>query len=338
MRIEAFASKREGSSPYRAWEPLAELERRGHEVLVHREEDHLTAAARGFSTSLAQCDVVYISRYMTREAQRLARGLRDAGIAVVWDHDDDYISGALDGRDPNGKGQLSALRAMLGQIDVVTTTNERLAGLLREVGAGRVVAIPNQLTRRSAKGRRHRHRGTVVGWIAWADHQADWERLKLATVFERLLDAHADLRVESVGPIDLGLPHHRYHRIGPVPFDELPGAIAGFDVGIAPLAGRVENLGRSDIKLKEYAIAGVPWLASPLGPYADHGEQQGGRLVADGDWYEQLDALLSDAKLRKQLAKQGRRWAREQTIAKHADAWEAAFSEAIELARTRRGG
>jgi glycosyltransferase involved in cell wall biosynthesis len=337
MRIEAFASNREGSSPYRAWEPLAELERRGHTVLVHRKEEDLVAASRGFSRSLGSCDVVYISRYMTSEAQRLARALMDAGVAVVWDHDDDYISAARASRDPRAKAHLASMRAMLERADVVTTTNERLAGLLREAGGREVVAIPNRLTRASAKGRRRRHRGIVVGWIAWRDHQDDWDRLKLAPVFERLLDAHPELRIESVGPIDLGLRRERYHQIGAMPYERLPDAIAGFDVGIAPLADRVENLGRSDIKLKEYAIAGVPWLASALGPYVGLGEQQGGRLVADGRWYEELDALVSDARLRRRLGKQARRWAKRETLAKNADAWEAAFAAAIEHAAARRG-
>ena len=118
-----------------------------------------------------------------------------------------------------------------------------------------------------------------------------------------LLDIHEDLRVESVGPIDLRLPTERYSLTEALPFDQLPGRIAGFDIAIAPLVDKIGNDTRSDIKLKEYAIAGVPWLASPLGPYREHGEEHGGRLVADDDWFDALDELICDGKLRKKLAK-----------------------------------
>ena len=99
---------------------------------------------------------------------------------------------------------------------------------------------------------------------------------------------------------------------------------------------KIGNDTRSDIKLKEYAIAGVPWLASPLGPYVGHGEEHGGQLVADDDWFEALDEIISNGKLRKKLAKQGMKWAREQTLERNIDIWEDALLEAIELAEERR--
>ena len=97
-------------------------------------------------------------------------------------------------------------------------------------------------------------------------------------------------------------------------FDQLPQAIAGFDVAIAPLIDKPGNDTRSDIKLKEYAIAGVPWLASPYGPYVDYGEEQGGWLVEDDQWSDALNALISDGKTRKKLAKRGQKWAKDQTL------------------------
>ena len=93
------------------------------------------------------------------------------------------------------------------------------------------------------------------------------------------------------------------------------------------------NQARSDIKLKEYAAAGVPWLASPIGPYADLGEQQGGRLVADGDWLHAIDALMGDAEARRLLSQRGLRWAAGETIEAHVDVWERTFEDAIAQVR-----
>src|SRR5207249_1565318 len=76
-------------------------------------------------------------------------------------------------------------------------------------------------------------------------------------------------------------------------FLELPHRIGSFDIGLAPLADLPGNRARSDIKVKEYAASGVPWLASPVGPYVQLGEEQGGRLVPDDLWFEALDRLVS---------------------------------------------
>jgi glycosyltransferase involved in cell wall biosynthesis len=121
-----------------------------------------------------------------------------------------------------------------------------------------------------------------------------------------------------------------------VPYEELPRLIAGFDIGLAPLVDRFANHSRSNVKLKEYAIAGVPWLASPIGPYEHHGEHEGGRLVDDDQWYEEISRLAMDKRARRKLAKRGVKWAQSQTLANNVNAWRAAFDAAIEIAGERR--
>lgn len=171
-----------------------------------------------------------------------------------------------------------------------------------------------------------------IGWIAGAEHQRDVERLKLRERFEGVLARHDNVLFASVG-VNLGLPRDRYEHVASVAYGDLPQAIATFDVAIAPLADTPFNRGRSNIKLKEYAAAGVPWLASPIGPYAGLGEEQGGRLVPDDGWERALDELASDRGLRVRLGRQGLRWAREQTIDQHAQRWEQTFADAIADAR-----
>ena len=82
----------------------------------------------------------------------------------------------------------------------------------------------------------------------------------------------------------------------------------------------------------------MPWLASPIGPYAGMGEQQGGRLVADGDWFQAIDALMSDAEARRLLSQRGLRWAAGETIEAHVDVWERTFEDAIAQARSAARG
>ena len=151
-------------------------------------------------------------------------------------------------------------------------------------------------------------------------------------VLQRLLDERDDVNVVSLG-LRLGLRSERYLHTDGVPLRMLTRQLAIFDIGIAPLSDILFNRCRSDVKLKEYAAAGLPWLASPIGPYAGHGEKQGGRLVADDRWHEELVRLIEKEKDRRKLAKRGMKWVAEQTLTRRAGEWEDAFGAAIERAR-----
>jgi glycosyltransferase involved in cell wall biosynthesis len=331
VRIAVFANEQEMSSYYRAFEPVHALGDRGHEALINGRDG--TAAPE-----MLDFDVALISRYQGMGAQKLAEQLRRAGLAIVWGHDDAVERDPnLNPRALNVQRRKAEIRAMLALADVVVTTSESLAETYREMGARSVHVIENHLGDHYADLHRPPHDGLVLGWAAWIDHQADWKQLGLHATVSRLLDAHPQLRVESVGLIDLGLPSERYTRTDAVPFEQLGRQLVRFDIGIAPIVENPFNRARSNIKVKEYAAAGVPWLASPIGPYAELGEKQGGRLVPDDRWYEALHELISSGRLRRKLAKRGRRWAEEEMLARHAGEWEAAFTEAIERGRTRRG-
>ena len=325
MNIAAFVWGGHPSSNYRAIHPLTELARRGHLIATFTEEEELTPSDADLDVILEDFDVAYIGRYIQPEAVQLARRLAAGGMGVVWDNDDDVVR-------PERRAGFDGMAEV---VDVITTTNEALAERYREYGARTVMPIPNFLTRASLMAQRSKHDGVVLGYAGWIDHQDDWDALGLQSIVEDLLEVHPDLRVESVGPIDLRLPGDRYRSHGALSFEQLPQAIAGFDVAIAPLIGKPGNDKRSDIKLKEYAIAGVAWLASPYGPYVGYGEEQGGWLVEDEQWFDALNAILSDGKARKKLAKRGQKWAKDQTLERNAPLWVEAFEEAMASAEER---
>src|SRR5205807_2938300 len=133
-------------------------------------------------------------------------------------------------------------------------------------------------------------------------------RLGIADALRQVVAEHENVRVECIG-VNLRLKE-RYRHLASVPFRELPSRIGGFDIGIAPLADIPANRARSDIKLKEYAASGVPWLASPVSPYVRLGENQGGRLVTDDAWFEALDYMVTHRFKRARLARKANAWAK----------------------------
>ncbi len=333
MRIAVIARAQDMSSYYRAYEPVEALGRRGHGSVI-------TTGDGAPAAGTFECDVALISRWIGKGTEQLVRQLRRAGVAVVWQIDDAAEQSTFVRRTPQRTREMTMqVLAMLRLADVVITTTEPLRAHYSTRTSTPIHVVDNYLGRQfSGPVARDPKPGLVIGWAAWMDHQADWRVLGLQKTVTRLLDQHPGLHVESLGPIDLRLPPARYTRTPPVKFEYLARRLARFDIGIAPIANTRFNAGRSSIKAKEYAALGIPWLASPIGPYVGLGENQGGRLVADDRWFEELDALVRDDEGRRTLAKRGRTWANTQMIERNTGPWEEAFHHAIERARHRRSG
>jgi glycosyltransferase involved in cell wall biosynthesis len=321
------------NSIYRSIAPLSVLTARGHQT---RRLD--TTQERGWDEALRWCDVLHIHRVCDARILSCVKTARAHGAATVWDDDDDVTripkrteayrnAGGL-----NGARRLAMRSRLFGAVDLVTTTNERLAGIFRDGGAPEVQVVDNYVWDEML-GNRAARAGISVGWVAGGEHALDLERIPVRAALQQLLEQHPRLHVTAIG-VDLRLRSERYRHIPVVQFPQLLSALSSFDIGIAPLSPDLHiNHMRSSIKLKEYAAVGVPWLASPIGPYAGMGEREGGRLVPDDRWYEELDALIRNDRARRKLAKRAAKWGKQQFLSANAAHWERAFAHAIERAR-----
>lgn len=334
LRIAARYADGTANAYYRVMLPLRELERRGHRVLwpAHHPEDELLSGTPGF-------DVFLMHHYFREEELALVERLGRQGVAVVWDKDDDIS--ATPRRAPAYKdygGRRGVRRGFERSIEIastaslMTTPSEHLAGLYRDAGAEHVEVIENHVAPEHVDGTRPRHQGVVIGITAAGEHGEDFKRLKIDQMLQRLLKAHEGVRVVTIGwGHDLPASRHVHHPY--LPIEQLIAAEREFDIGLAPLAESAFNRARSNVKLKEYAAAGAMWLASPVGPYRGMGEEQGGVLVGDDDWYATLERLVVDYRQRVELAQRARAWVRRQSSDVAARQWETAFARAVERAR-----
>lgn len=335
MHIVALALEPTVGAAYRAELPMRALGDAGHRAEFHLWDQRTEPPP--FET-LRRADVVHMWRLFRGPARQLARALREAGVAVVFDNDDDMT------RAPKGSPAYrelkaareqvaSELSAMLKLSDLVTTTGRELAGRLRRLG-GDVRVVENYVETGFVRARRPGGDGVTIGWVAGAEHRGDLKELRLRRTLEALLEQQPHASLVTVG-VDAGVRSDRYTHIEDVPFPELPDTIARFDLAIAPIADVSFNRVRSNIKVKEYAAGTVPWLASPIGPYRGLGNEQGGRLVPDHGWMEALADLVSDADAREALAERAAAWGRTQTVVRNVGEWEAVFAEAAERAGRR---
>lgn len=286
---------------------------------------------------LLEVDVILAYRMLYDDAPAVRKAV-EHGTALVWDTDDDLGSMPKDSFTFKSLGARALRRVVAARAryartaDVVTTTNERLAGKCAEVGARRTTVIPNYLRPGSVMPVDRRDReNVVIGWIAAAEHKGETRRIPIVRALRQLLDERPHVRVETAG-IRLPLPESRYRWFSWVMIDRIAPLFARWDIGIAPLSDIPFNRSRSDVKLKEYASSGLPWLASPIGPYADKTENEGGWLVPDDEWYDALVELVDEQEARLELGRFAARWAASQVVIEPENArrWEAACLRAIE--------
>ena len=331
MRLGAVAQ--DGANGYyRLLLPLMAMRERGHDI-VHVVQEYKRVID---IAPLAGCDLVHLHRpALLYDDGDVVTRLLERGIAVGFDEDDNVIDmppglEELTGQEwlDRSRRNFELLLEHVCRVDLVTTPSDHLADRFEEAGATNVHVVENYLPGAFSRVQPQGHDGIVIGWHAGREHLVDAEQVGVVPMLERVLDAHPEARVETIN-IDLRMEHERYSCEEAMPIDRLTARLADFDVGLVPLADIPFNQGRSNVKAREYAAAGVAWLASPVGSYAELGRDQGGWLVEDDKWFEAIDALIRARRERSRQAKRAKAWAKDQTIWNMAGVWEQLFRDAV---------
>lgn len=152
----------------------------------------------------------------------------------------------------------------------------------------------------------------IIGWGGSAQHAESWQQKKLLKALTRVLSEHPDWQFRLIGqaipPILQTFPEGLVAQWSDwQPYDQWAKTVSEFTIGIAPLHGSYDRY-RSNLKLVEYGLARVPWVASFLDPYSRN-PVKGGVLVKETDWYQTLSMLVEDGPARLKLATAGRLWA-----------------------------
>lgn len=304
-------------------------------------------------------DVVVIQRPMPRRLLQAIDGFRADGVAVVVELDDDITS--LSRRhvlwpsiqpsvSPESNWQIQAEACR--RADLITVSTPALAQRL--AGHGRVVVVPNHVPASYLAVERLDHDGVWVGWTgAVATHPDDlpvtvgsgrgvWRAVE-STGAEFVVVGSRDGRPAVPGVLPR-LPGVREQmrltvepwEVGFVPLPWYPVAMAQLDVGIVPLEPSTFNEAKSYLKGLEFAALGVPFVASPTGPYRELARHAGVLAGKPREWEREVRRLIESPGLRAELAGRGRGWAATQTIEGNAHRWWEAWEAARDVAAKRR--
>jgi glycosyltransferase involved in cell wall biosynthesis/SAM-dependent methyltransferase len=265
----------------------------------------------------------------TQSARDLMTYCRERGIAIVFDVDDLIFEPECVGfvRVVNGFSAperaeylrgVEQYRKLLLAADYVTCPTRFLAERIEQLGS-RAAVIPNSLNRRQIEiAHRLRVREKTnsaavrVGYFSGSNtHQVDFEACEGALL--SLMERRSDFRFVAAGILDLGprWDHYqdRIERHPYMPYEKMLEVLASIDVNLAPLeVGNPYCEGKSQLKIFEAGLVGVPTIASPTASYREainHGADgflAGNRL----EWLDCLERLIVEPELRSRLGENAR--------------------------------
>jgi glycosyltransferase involved in cell wall biosynthesis len=215
--------------------------------------------------------------------------------------------------------------------DLVTVTTPALA---EQYGKhGRVRVVPNCIPESWLKIPRPDNPKPVVGWTGVVgthpgDLEAVGDGVKLAVetagaIFRSVGNDHPANVLGIAGQRDV---------VPWVDFSDYPHQTSLLDVGIVPLAETPFNEAKSWLKGLEYAALGIPFVASPTGPY--HAlNREGAGVLAHGPhrWREALISLLTNRKVADEYGQHGRDTASRWTVEGNSWRWLEAWDRAVKL-------
>ena len=259
-------------------------------------------------------DIVVLSRLFHEDgAIEFIEGVHENGGIVVFDTDDDLSE---DHRHIDGRGW--EFVNMIRYVDAVTVSTQHLARKVHEWVGRRAAVLPNHLHCKwfAEESLKHKKKfdNLTIGVIGTKTHYNDW--LYLEGVFERLSKKH-DVTILCAGFQPDYLEEYEY--LPPVPYAHYPRLMRQFDIVCCALdPDDMFNHAKSAIKALEAMcsartidgrVAGAVPVCTNM-PVYNHvvSHNNTGLLVNNDDWYEALDMLIQDSKIRRRLAYKGHRW------------------------------
>lgn len=300
-----------GCRYYRCELPGLQMHERGHTVCVTghvavADSGEIYAANATEATTEIEFDVVVMQRWMSSETVSYIRNARACGQIVINDVDDSFWDlppshPAYRQTDParNLDNNRTHYKRAIAVSDAITVSTTYLAELLDGLGPP-VHLLPNAIdpSRYDPQPVRDTTSPTF-GWVGALNYRSPGDVRLLSEVVGPFLRAHPEVRFVHVGtrtddpmPIAsvLGVDPT---RIGSRPFcqvSDLPRAMRGIEVALAPLEDTPFNRAKSWIKALESAAAGIPVIASDMPEYARLGV--GVLCGSDTQWMSALERSL----------------------------------------------
>lgn len=298
---------------------------------------HIVSGGMRLPSDWPQLDTIVGCRVAKPDPSKAWRAMKDQGIRLVLDLDDDYFH-----LDPANReacrvwdnATVQRLADNMALADVVTCCSEPLAEVLRDY-ADDVRVIPNGLPAQYL-GQVRDYNPEVLS-VGWAGSSSTVNELPEAVRALNRIAQYPRLGGVVVRLVGIGHEHAmsiglKGRRIGALGWVKDHGAylqaVSAFDAWLAPYRDIPFNRAKFATKFLEASILGIPLIASDIEPYRRvirHGEN--GFLVKHGhEWSKYLKRLVDDPELRQQIGMNARAEASGSILQAINRQWEAALT------------
>lgn len=352
MKVYVLPADAFGCGHYRLIWPADVLAKQGHDVVIMPpneksgflakvgERHDGTQELTGVQVP-ADADVIVIQRPAHPLQPQMIQMMRQNGIAVVVDMDDDMSTIhpnniAFNMYRTRSASELSWRWAEISCREATLVTSTTSALQRRYAPHGRGMILENYVPEACLE-----YEKPMTGFFGWAgttkSHPNDLQVTGHA-VRDLIDEGFSFTVVGSRSDVkDCLRLREEPEFTGGVPLNKWVGTMAlTYDVGMVPLAPTAFNQAKSSLKGKEHMATGIPFVYSPREAYRKLFQQSGCGLVAEKprDWYTQLKALMTDEVLWKEQSEAGKTYMRDQTYQKQAWRFLEAWTRAYEIQRT----
>ena len=351
MKIYVYPADVTGCGFFRLIWPVQALQKQGHDITIMWPNERGTFHAEMVGDTIRSvqypkdADVIVVQRVSHRHLASALKWIRNQGVAVVMDVDDDLSNihpsnPAWELMHPRTAGTgFSTEHSWNNTLEAArncTLTVVSSSALARKyVGSEGARVIHNYVPDHYLDI--PHEDSDLIGWGAVLFSHPD-DAPEASTAISRLV--RDGFRFRMVGGGEnlhqvFSIPESAVDATGPIPLSEWPQNLAQLGIGIAPLADTQFNAAKSYLKPLEYAALGIPCVMSPRAEYRKLHENYGiGFLAArPKHWYRELKQLATDSTYRQDLGARSRDTAATLTYTEHAWRWLEVWEEAIKLQR-----
>jgi glycosyltransferase involved in cell wall biosynthesis len=343
MKILVFPADQAGCGFYRLTWPAQALRARGldvdpldpkAEILMRTGRDR-QGRKIAVIHEMPEADVVVLQRCMDWRWPFAVAQMREAGIRVIIDIDDDLHAmrsdhGAYLQFNPinNPDVNWENMRIAAEQASLVTATTQPI--LDRYANGTQGLVIPNCIPQWVLElPRPEPHDEVVIGWPGQTySHPGDLDTIQgiiprveratgaTFTVFGQSKGVRKALGLRAEPPWIRQVPIDQYHRM-----------LMAFDVGIAPLMRNTFNAAKSWLKVLEFAAVGIPSIGSETPEYLRAREAGLCETATNPEeWDRLLRRICTDRDLREECGRGARLNAAHWTIEGNIWRWQQAWT------------
>ncbi len=157
-------------------------------------------------------------------------------------------------------------------VHAATTPSRRLADDWRAYAE--TIYVPNYIDLNLYQNTQtQEHDSIIIGWGGSISHYQSFVDSGVIPALQRLCRARPQVRVMLCGndwriAQQMNIPEDQLIQVRWVPHNRWSTVLAQFDIGLAPLCGEYDQR-RSWIKVLEYMVMKIPWIASEGPPYEE---------------------------------------------------------------------